>query len=242
MAPATDNSETSSTWQYFVFGCGGCAVLAVLAIFAVRVAMGYFVGWMVSSALSTPPPPRVGPYKYGYASSAAKCSVVPPGYSGSITYLHVLTGGGGVPYGEGQRAIRMATGASTSVDLPLQQYSPTAVRVGVYWYPARKRAGPYIRLYDACGESLIDLGKKKSIAVLRVGKTVYGGDFVDSNNYGGFTYDILSGSFNKPLKVGSVTFDGKPAYDITPIIGKNKGKYLGSIVRTGNALIFAPAP
>lgn len=225
----------ASIWVYIV---GGCLALGLLAAIGFAV-LGYFLTRTIHQAMTAPPPPRVplSAYKFGY-SGAAQCSIVLPDKVGTLTYIHVLPRTSKYDYGVGERAIRLQSSKGIA-ERPLMYYSSSRVRVGVYWYDASKSGGPHIRLLDDCGETTVDLSRRVTRAVLREAGRVYSGDLIDVHNYEGFgTEETYTNG--KPT-VTSVTFDGKPADDVTARFGKDQGTYLGTIVRKGNTLVFQAA-
>ncbi len=226
-------------WVHYVaLGCGGCLVL-VLIVF---VGGSLFVGHMVSKTFSSgmAPPKRTGPYHWGNWSSAASVSIPLPNGHGTLTYGHELIDPS-LHYGGG-RGLRLVGPKGTTQEWPLQYSDQTAVRVGVYWHPAKNGQGPFVRFQDATGESVLDLGRREVGSVGRAAGKAYMSDYAyDDTSFspgGGTTETDASGKTTTTFE----SADGTPATDVTSALSPGNCTYLGSIIRSGNKLIFKAAP
>lgn len=210
-------------------------LVAVLGAIGIYIYMARLMSSAISTALSGTPPPRsTKPYKFGYSGVAAKCYLPLPEGWGSVTYQHGLGDGRGLLPVEGERAVTLTTRTGKSVDCPLGYFAPPKVRVGFYWYPEKHGSGPYLRLYDSCEESIVDVRRGVTQHLIRESGKAYSGDRIDY-------YESIISSSKPGSTIVDVKINGKPATDVTSIFGKNKGQYLGSVVRVGNKLIFTPA-
>ena len=232
MPSVSNGGGKSASWPVYVAcGCGGCLVAAILLWVGAGIAVSVFFNRMLSGTASTPSSPPAFHYP-----SAAQCRVPLPGGSGHLVYLHVLGDGSGNTYGEGRRTIRLETGFHSGAECPVCYFPSAGVRVGLYWYPERNGDGPYLRVFDDTGETLIDLKRGVSRDLLRSGGAVYAGDPPAGQKLFGETTVYTQ----TPPKV-TVEYNGKPAQDVTARFGADNGKYLGSIVRHGNLLRFEAA-
>lgn len=225
---------------YLAIGCGGCVVLVILVLVGSTV-LGIFVARRaMNQAMNPVPITRTKPYDWGYWSQAPNVVVALPDGS-RLTYAHGLihTSAMQQPV-DGQRGIKIAAGGR-SQEWPLL-YSPVAaVKVGVYWHPSRGGQGPVIRFLDATGESALDLQRREAGDIGRSGGRAYLAYYAyDDTTFCGSSSESTTTNGKATTKYFSA--DLTPARDVTAVLTSQNCRYLGSIVRKGNKLIFVPAP
>lgn len=237
--PYEDNNRKYPKWlPYTGAGCGvGCLTVAVIVWFVIIMPMRTAVN-SIKAQMNTPTHPIVsGTYKFSYTTGASSCKVNLPDGAGSITYLHVLHDGSGSIYGDGQRAIRYTANGMKTVECPLQYFQPVNVRVGCYWYPKKNGHGPFLRFYDSCGESVLDIDRGVTRDIIKVENQLFAGDYAADSSSSEYSIDKTK----SPPVVTGMIINGVPADDVTKQFGADKGIYIGSIVRKGNLLKFEPA-
>ncbi len=196
-------------------GCAGCLLLAIIACVTAGLWVRRSVSWL------TTPPKRTGPYHWGYWARAPRVAIALPDGS-TLRYGHYLIGTSAAPQaGEGSRGVRRIAKAGGSQEWPLPYSHERAVRVGVYWHPAAGGQGPFVRFFDATGTSALDLGRREVGAIERIGAR----SAMDDYAYNDHTF--WSGT-------------GGPGLDVTRAVAPANSRYLGSIVRVGNGLVFRP--
>lgn len=213
---------------YLAVGCGLSLLLLVLGIFGLR----WYIGSILNRALNPAPVKFAGTYTFGYPASPC-VSLLLPDNATKLTYMHFLVSPKNSQAGEGERALRIVS-AGKSREWPLPYSHLAKVRVGLYWYPATAGKGPCLLLYDATGESVLDLGRGR-VGMLR---RVHGKSLVADYEYNNqvFEYPAVELSGSDVTKFTSIS--GKPATDLTSVITPTNCRYLGSIVQYGKMLRF----
>lgn len=237
--PYEDGNPRRPKWPLYTgIGCGvGCLVAVLFVLWAIVLPIGRAYKH-ISTQISTPTRPVAsGTYKFPYAAGAATCKVNLPDGNGSITYLHSLYDANGSIYGRGERAIRYAANGKKPVDCSLKDLQPVNLRVECYWYPKKNGKGPYLRLSDISGQSVLDVNRGVTREINQIEKQLFAGDYADD----GSSIDYSLDNTKKPPLPMSVVINGAPADDVTKQFGADKGIYIGSIVRRGNLLKFVPA-
>ena len=226
---------------YVAVGCGGCLVLLLVVPFVGGLVAMLFMGrtmhTAVQQAANPTPIKRTGPYDYGYWSESATVAISLPGGNGQLTYGHYLldpklsTGG--------QRGLRLSVSGGRQ-EWPLQYSPQSSVKVGTYWHPAKGGKGPFVRFCDATGESALDLQRREVGSVGRSAGHAYLCNYAYDN-----TSFQSSGPMTATVNGKTITTfksaNGTPAPDVTAALSSSNCKYLGSIVRKGNKLVFVPA-
>ena len=124
--------------------------------------------------MTTTPVVVASKYTYYYASDSAKCNIKLPDNTGSITYQHVIDNRN---YHYGNRAITVHLKNAKNRDLPLIYYSPSDIRIGLYWYNKRNSKGSWLLIKDSTGDQLIDMHNVISvIQCMKVIKSIQAAD------------------------------------------------------------------
>lgn len=218
---STDNREGKNNLTgCLVWGCVGSIVIVLGAYIAFAVWVNRTIATLMSSPST--PPVRTKPYAFGYGSECAHVEIqLPDGY-GTITYMHGLFEKGPEYPHFGARALHLAMKEGKTQKWPLL-YSPLDdVRVGFYWYPEKTGLGPFLRLYDATGEALLDLKRKEIGEMSRTGASIQMYDYAYDD------YSFMKGAI--------------PPVDVTSAVCPGNCKYLGSVIRHEDKLVFMPAP
>jgi hypothetical protein len=231
--------QPKRTWGWFHYllaGCGGCVVLAIVACFAAGF-IGYFY---VSKHPNLYAPNGPGSYHFRYWSQSATASLVLPEGYGTLTYGHLLLNTGGSQSARGgERALILLTNAGMPQEWPLPYSRQVAVKVDVNWHPQKGGRGPFLGLSDVTRESVLDLQRRKVGEVRRSGGKVYMADYMYNNH--GFMVRSRNGraAGGTPART-SHSAGGKPTNDLTLVLSPSNCTQLGSIVRSGNRLVFVP--
>lgn len=232
------SQSKTSPWTYIAYGCGGL----ILLVFIAGAAFSFFAAKMVRTAMTVRVPKPI-PYaaptssnrtsRFQYQSYASRCQFALPDGS-KCTYMHVIDRDWKCTESWDHRAISISTGKDDTYTLPLIIYFAASkpVKISVYWY--LKDKSNFIRFEDGEREHLVDLNAKVSMMVVRSNGYAFGGAIADPTKIGYSIGGDSNGNYSGEI-------GGKPASDITTIISKDKGKYLGSIVQQANKLIWKPA-
>lgn len=231
-----DQQPKSRDRLWYVLGGCGCGCLFILVILVIG-----FIGLRATKSVTSTKhggvlpvsAPNPSTYHFNYPE-AAKCMLTLPDGSGKVVYMQVLRPKWSQGRWSGDRAVRLDTKGYKGVECRLISYAASKVKVGVYWYPGRNGSGPYLRLLDDGRESIVDLQRAVSRAVLVVNKRKYAGDLRNDSSYSEEAY-------SRPFGRAEVYINGKQADDVTDTFGKDQGKYLGSIVENAGKLVFNPA-
>ena len=115
---------------------------------------------------------------------------------------------------------------------PLPTNTGGRTGMNVYWYSSSGEGGPYLRLQDKDGETLVDFQKSRTRRMLRIGGAVYAGDLAgDPNSYG-----ALESHGELEVSIGD-----QPAEQVTEGYATRPGTYLGRIDGQDAPLRFIPA-
>lgn len=233
--PVYEPKSDGPKWPLYVgCGLGGLILLAVIAVVGVHIWMSRMAASVISQAMSPTPIVRTKPYRFGYAASAAKVSIpLPDGHT--LTYMHDF--GDPKLHTGGERALRMGIGGGSLQEWPLQYWQSPNIRVGVYWYGPKNGQGPLVRLLDASVESILDLRRMEVGELVRDKGNTYMCDYAYNDSEWASGYPESSGP-GTPVRYYSA--NGSPALDMTIVTTPSNCRYLGSIVRKGNRLIFVP--
>ena len=148
-----------------------------------------------------------------------KCKIPLPDGSGSVVYM---TRWLKYPASIWERKVRIETtqfrGKHGWLELTRATYP-----VNVYWYPARKGKGPYLKFGDGSDESLVDLRNGTSLLVAHY---IAGDDnpYVGEIKRGSSGYSISSSSNSN-----EVLLNGRPARKLDNYVASGKGTYIGRI-------------
>lgn len=232
--PVCEPKNDGPKWPMYVgIGCAGALLLFVIAIVGLFFWIRATVRGPVKTLMSNAPVKRTKPYAFGYNGTAAKVTLRLPDGS-LLTYMQEI-GPAGSHYG-GQRALRLVFGKGAKQEWPLVQCDPAMGKVGVYWHPAKQGQGPFVRLYDDTGESLLDLKRREVGELFKDYRTYFMSDHAYND------HEFRSGyGYSKGPKTEYFSASGKPAINVTPVLSPLNCRYLGSVVRKGNGLIFVPS-
>lgn len=217
---------------YLATGCGICIFLVVIGVFALR----WWVQKQLAYMMNPPPIKSSGHYTFGYSASAANVSVKLPDKKGQVTYIHYLISPKNDQAGEGERCLRVVSSGKTR-EWPLPYSHMRDVRVGVYWHSAKAGNGPYLRVSDVIGQSVLDLGRGEVGMYSRIRGHAFIADYL--YNEGQFQGPSMWSDSTGVTSIESA--NGKPAIDVTSAFKPDNCRYLGSIIQIGNNLKFVPA-
>jgi hypothetical protein len=190
--------------------------------------------------MNPPPIKSSGHYSFGYSASAANVSIKLPDKTREISYIHYLISPKNDHGGEGERCLRVVSSGKTR-EWPLPYSHMRDVRIGVYWYSAKAGKGPYLRVSDATGQSVLDLGRGEVGMYSRIRGHAFMADYLyNEGDFQGATVSTTS-SGNSPVYTTIESANGKPAIDVTSTCKPDNCRYLGSIIQIGNNLKFVPA-
>ncbi|MCE5199381.1 MAG: hypothetical protein ABFD54_04855 [Armatimonadota bacterium] len=227
----------SPIWPiYLAGGCIAVLVLATIAVVSVFLMIRSSMHNAMQSMLNPHPIVRMQPYSFGYSSNSASTKVQLPGGFGTLTYMHCLLDPKSKMPGSGQRAIKLVFSNGSTQQWPLMYSSQVNVKVSVYWYAGANGKGPFVKFYDATGESALDLQRCEIGSIDCSGKRIYMSDY--GYNDTEFRTGSHEWSTGKPVKYFSAS--GKPATDVTLVMTPNNCTCLGTIFRHGNKLVFTP--
>lgn len=222
-------------WKILLAGCAGITVIIVCVIVLVTIYISRSVSGMMSSS-APPPKSSASLYKVPSDPKPAKCSFMLPSGFNKITYYHTLPN----PVYWGERGIRITYSAGMSHDWPLPYSHLRNVKIGVYWYEAKNGLGPFIRFYDASGNSVLDLGNNEIGDICKFrGSYVFARYAYSLGEFSGGC-GITTDSSGKVLSVTDPY--GNPARNVSAAINPANCTYLGSIVLKGNKLVFVSNP
>lgn len=224
---------------YIALGCGILILIAIIALVGLVLMIGGQVSRVLTSTLNPQPIRRTAPYRFGYSSQAARVSIHLPDSHGTLTYMNCVIVPNPKSSGGGERGLRLTKGNRLIQEWPLVYSCVPLVRVSVYWYPRANGHGPFVRLYDATGESILDLGRSEVGEIYRVNGHIYLGDYQYSDTEFSSGIGTEDDSSGKVLRV--LGADGKPARDVTSALDSRRARYLGTIVGSGYKLIFRPS-
>ena len=128
--------------------------------------------------------------------------------------------------------VRFRSPGLAEAEKPLPTNTGGRTEMNVYWYSSTGGGGPYLRLQDKDGESLVDFQKGRTRRLLRIRGAVYAGDLAGgSYGYGASEYD---GELE-------VSIGDQPAEKVTEDYATRPGTYLGRIDGQDAPLRFIPA-
>ncbi|HOK53979.1 MAG TPA: hypothetical protein PKV43_05900 [Armatimonadota bacterium] len=223
--------DKSSGWMIFF----GIVLFAILAIIGFGI---FVVSPRITTITTTPtvssgmPPSPSQKFAFDY-NNIVSCTLPLPDGSGDFIFMQTVSDGR--PDSLVCRSVRLTTDKHKELDCRLpNKTTSTSKRVDLYWYRTKSGKGPYIALRDDKDESLIDLTQGRSLKVMKMWDRVFAGP----HSADGFdVYDFSRSN----RKVISATINTVPAEDITWLMDKNPGSYMGSITLANGKLTFMPA-
>ncbi len=118
------------------------------------------------------------------------------------------------------------------VELPLPMNVGGRTEINVYFYGETNGTGPFLRLQDRRGETLIDLRRRVSRLIVREEGIPYAGDLESES-------PSISWTSEGDGQV-SVSVDDAPAEQLTGALA-GPGEYLGRLDGTKGPIVFVPA-
>jgi hypothetical protein len=190
---------------------------------------------MLNSALNPSPIVRTKPYSFKSKYRAAKVSIGLPDGQGKLIYMHYLNMRGHIVFSS-ERAIEIVPTKGVTQEWPLADNNLPNTRVGLYWYPAKNGKGPLLGFYDAGGKSFLDFQKREVGEILQVNSRTYLGYYA----YNDLEFRSgISQLYDPSAKIMRVVgANDQLATDVTTLVAGSKRTYLGSIVLSGNKLVF----